>query len=141
MENKEMVKFKPIEPLKANRWIIHFNDEIKVPIYLFNKYKIKNEGDGLILTIRMFNSVEYSFNPADLFKITEVKIEYLDPIGEIVNGLILPVKGSNLETKCSYKDDNLMMTNFRFVIDVDNMRPLYKNTIETTEDGTEGDGK
>jgi hypothetical protein len=65
----------------------------------------------------------------------------LDPIGEIVNGLILPVKGSNLETKCSYKDDNLMMTNFRFVIDVDNMRPLYKNTIETTEDGTEGDGK
>lgn len=134
-------KFKMVEPLKSNRWILQFNEEVEVPFYLFNKYKIKNEGNDLILTTRMFNTVIYSFNPADLFKITEVKIKYLDPIGEIVNGLILPVKGSNLETKCSYKDDDIMMTNFRFVIDVDNIRPLYKNTIETTEDGTEGDGK
>jgi len=133
-------KFNAVEPLKSNGWIISFNDEVKVPPYQFSKYKLKNEGEDLILTTSMYNTVVYSFNPADLYKITDVKIEYLDPIGDVVNGLLLPVKGSNLEVKCSYKDDNLMFTKFRFVIDVTKMKPIYKNTIETTDNGTEGNG-
>lgn len=135
-----MEKFKTFEPLKSNRWVISFNDEVKVPPYQFSKYKLKNEGENLILTTSMYNTVVYSFNPADLYKITDVKIEYLDPIGEVVNGLLLPVKGSNLEIKCSYKDDNLMFTKLRFVIDTSKMTPIYKNTIETNYDGTEGNG-
>jgi hypothetical protein len=131
-------EFRMVEPLKSNRWVLSFNDEVIAPVYLFNRYKIKNEGDDLVLTTRMFNTIEYSFNPADLFKITEVKINYLDPTGEVVNGLILPIKGSNMEIKCSYKDDNLMFTNFRFIIDVEKMKPLYKNNIE---DEQQGDGK
>ena len=116
-----------VEPLKSNRWIISFNDEVPVPIYLFNKFKIKNEGGDLILTTRMYNTVDYSFNPAELFKITDVTIKYLNPIGEVVNGLVLPVKGSNLEIKCSYTDDDLMFTNFRFIIDIEKITPLIKN--------------
>ena len=134
-------EFKMVEPLKSNRWIISFNNDVEVPEYLFNRYKIKNEGGDLVLTPRMFNTVHYSFNPADLFKITEVTIKYLDPIGEVVNGLVLPIKGSNVEIKCSYKDDNLMFTNFRFIIDVEKMSPLYKNNIHTTENEQQGDGK
>lgn len=125
------MEYKLVEPLKSNRWVISFNDEVSVPKYLFNKYKLKNEGQDLILTTRMFNTVEYSFNPADLFNITYVKIEYLDPVNEVVNGLILPVKGSNVEIKCSYKDDNLMFTNFRFIIDIERMRPIKQHSIET----------
>jgi hypothetical protein len=134
-------EFKMVEPLKSNRWIISFNNDVEVPEYLFNRYKIKNEGGDLVLTTRMFNTVHYSFNPADLFKITEVTIKYLDPIGEVVNGLVLPIKGSNVEIKCSYKDDNLMFTNFRFIIDVEKMSALYKNNIHTTENEQQGDGK
>ena len=140
MDKYKIQDFKMTEPLKSNRWILSFNDEVNVPVYLFSKYKIKNEGNELIITTKMFNTIEYSFNPSDLYKITEVKIDYLDPIGNVVNGLILPIKGSNLEIKCSYKDDNLMFTNFRFVIDVTNMRLIYKNYIETTDNGTEGNG-
>jgi hypothetical protein len=137
----KLSEFKMVEPLKSNRWIISFNNDVEVPEYLFNRYKIKNEGEDLVLTTRMFNTVHYSFNPADLFKITEVTIKYLDPIGEVVNGLILPIKGSNVEIKCSYKNDNLMFTNFRFIIDVEKMSPLYKNNIHTTENEQQGDGK
>jgi hypothetical protein len=137
----KLSEFKMVEPLKSNRWIISFNNDVEVPEYLFNRYKIKNEGEDLVLTTRMFNTVHYSFNPADLFKITEVTIKYLDPIGEVVNGLVLPIKGSNVEIKCSYKDDNLMFTNFRFIIDVEKMSPLYKNNIHTTENEQQGDGK
>jgi hypothetical protein len=137
----KLSEFKMVEPLKSNRWIISFNNDVEVPEYLFNRYKIKNEGGDLVLTTRMFNTVHYSFNPADLFKITEVTIKYLDPIGEVVNGLVLPIKGSNVEIKCSYKDDNLMFTNFRFIIDVEKMSPLYKNNIHTTENEQQGNGK
>ena len=139
-EYMKLSKFKTVEPLKSNRWIISFNNDVEVPEYLFNRYKIKNEGEDLVLTTKMFNTVHYSFNPADLFKITEVTIKYLDPIGKVVNGLVLPIKGSNVEIKCSYKDDNLMFTNFRFIVDVTNMRLIYKNNIETTDNGTEGNG-
>ena len=104
-----------------------FNDEVEVPVYLFNKFKIKNEGENLILTTRMFNTVDYSFNPADLFKITDVTIKYLNPIGDIVGGLTFPVKGSNVEIKCSYSDDDLMFTNFRFIIDTEKIKSIFKN--------------
>ena len=116
-----------VEPLKSNRWIMSFNDEVEVPVYLFNKFKIKNEGENLILTTRMFNTVDYSFNPADLFKITDVTIKYLNPIGDIVGGLTFPVKGSNVEIKCSYSDDDLMFTNFRFIIDTEKIKSIFKN--------------
>ena len=80
----ELTKFTPVEPLKSNRFIIKFNKEVTVPEYLFRNFKIYNEGEKLIFKTKMYQTVNYSFNPADLFKITAVKIEYLDPVGEVV---------------------------------------------------------
>ena len=122
-----MIKFEPIEPLKNNRWIIKFNDEVKVPEYLFKNFKIKNEGEFFVLKTKIYETVEYSFNPKDLFKITDVYVEYLDPIGKVVNGMRLPVKGSNLSKSCDYSKDGIMTTNFRFVIDSEKINMYYKN--------------
>jgi hypothetical protein len=116
-----------IEPLKNNRWIIKFNEEVKVSEYLFSSFSIKNEGEDFILKTKIYETVNYSFNPKDLFKITDVYIEYLDPTGVVVNGMKLPVKGSNLSKKCDYGKDGIMTTNFRFIIDSEKINMYYKN--------------
>jgi hypothetical protein len=124
----ELTKFTPVEPLKSNRFIIKFNKEVTVPEYLFRSFKIYNEGDKLIFKTKMYQTVNYSFNPADLFKITSVTIEYLDPIGEVVNGLNFDVQGSNLSFKNDYLEDNLSIIDFQFVINPDTMKLIYQNS-------------
>jgi hypothetical protein len=124
----ELTKFTPVEPLKSNRFIIKFNKEVTVPDYLFRNFKIYNEGDKLIFKTKMYQTVNYSFNPADLFKITAVKIEYLDPVGEVVNGLSFDIQGSNLSYKNDYSDDNLSMIDFHFVINPETISLINKNS-------------
>jgi len=124
----ELTKFTSVEPLKSNRFIIKFNKEVTVPEYLFRNFKIYNEGEKLIFKTKMYQTVNYSFNPADLFKITDVKIEYLDPVGEVVNGLSFDVQGSNLSYKNDYSDDNLSMIDFQFVINPETISLIYKNS-------------
>jgi hypothetical protein len=124
----ELTKFTPVEPLKSNRFIIKFNKEVTVPEYLFRNFKIYNEGEKLIFKTKMYQTVNYSFNPADLFKITAVKIEYLDPVGEVVNGLSFDIQGSNLSYKNDYSDDNLSMIDFQFVINPETMKLIYQNS-------------
>ena len=122
-----MIKFEPIEPLQTNRWIIKFNEEVKIPEYLFRNFKLINEGKSFILKTKIYETVQYCFNPKDLFKITDVYIEYLDPTGVMVNGMKLPVKGSNSFKSCSYSKDGFMTTKFSFVIDSENINMYYKN--------------
>jgi len=124
----ELTKFTPVEPLKSNRFIIKFNKEVTVPDYLFRSFKIYNEGEKLIFKTKMYQTVNYSFNPADLFKITSVTIEYLDPIGDVVNGLSFDVQGSNLSFKNDYSDDSLSMIDFQFVINPETMKLIYQNS-------------
>jgi|688.fasta_scaffold587663_2 hypothetical protein len=119
---------KLIEPLKSNRFIINFNEEVKVPEYLFTSFKIYNEGDQLIFKTKIYQTVNYSFNPSDIFKITDIRIEYLDPVGKTVNGVVFKVKGSNLSYKNSYSDDSLSYINFRFIIDPESIYLIYKNS-------------
>lgn len=120
--------FKSIEPLKSNRFLIKFNEEVKIPEYLFRGFKMYNEGDGLIFKTKIFQTVDFSFNPSDMFKITDVTIQYLDPTGEVVNGLKFKTKGSNMKYKNDYGDDGLSIVKFQFIIDSDSITLLNKNT-------------
>ncbi len=124
----ELTKFTPVEPLRSNRFIINLNKEVTVPEYLFRSFKIYNEGENLIFKTKIFQTVNYSFNPADLFKITSVKIEYLDPTGEVVNGLSFDIQGSNLSFKNDYADDGLSTIDFQFVINPETISLINKNS-------------
>jgi hypothetical protein len=124
----KITDFTSIEPLKSNRFIIKFNDEVKIPEYLFRSFKIYNEGDNLIFKTKIFQTVDYSFNPSDIFKITDVKIEYLDPIGEVVNGLSFDVQGSNISFKNDYADDSLSTIYFQFVINTKTISLINQNS-------------
>lgn len=119
-----LTDFKPIEPLKENRFIINVLGT-NIPCYLFTKYKIFNEGDKLIFTTQFYETVHFSFNPKDFFDITGVKIDYLDPIGNVVNSLFFNVRGSNFERKQSYKNDGLQINKLRFIVDKNTMHLEY----------------
>lgn len=114
-----------IEPLKSNRWVIKFQG-IDISPYLFRKYKIYNEGEEIIFTTEFFESVQWSYNIKDIFNIESVIIEYLSPVGDVVNGIKFIPKGINFERKHSYSDDGLMITKLRFIIDTNTLTLLFK---------------
>lgn len=117
-----------IEPLRKNRFIIKLKG-VGIPMYLFLKYKIFNEGDDFIFTTSFYETFEYVFNPKDFFNITGVQIEYLDPTGAVINGLTFDVKGSNYKIKQRYssKKGGLQINKLRFIIDKDSMNLLYSD--------------
>lgn len=40
----KITDFTPIEPLKSNRFLIKFNDEVKIPEYMFRSFKMYKIG-------------------------------------------------------------------------------------------------
>jgi len=108
--------FKPFEPVLKNRFIINVNEEVNIPEYLFRKFHIENVGEDFIFTTEIYQTVEYTFNPADLTKITSIVLKFLGPIGDLVGGLHMLVKGSNMEIGGDYADDELLIVKFRFVV-------------------------
>jgi hypothetical protein len=116
------LEFKATEPLKENRWIIN-TYPFKINYFLFRKYKMYNQGESIIFETSFFETIDEVINPKDLMEITDISIEYLDPIGNTVGGLKLLVKGINFEKKHSYKKDKLLTTKLRFVIE--QIEPIY----------------
>ena len=108
--------FKPFEPVLKNRFIINVNEEVNIPEYLFRKFHIENVGEDFIFTTEIYQTVEYTFNPADLTKITSIVLKFLGPVGDLVGGLHMLVKGSNMEIGGDYADDELLIVKFRFVV-------------------------
>jgi hypothetical protein len=121
----EFKQFQQIEPLKNNRFLITFED-VNVPQYFFRNYEMYNEGEEMIFITEFLESVTYTFNPKDFFKINRVKLEYLDPIGQTAGGMIFKVKGSNFSKKGDYSDDSIQTTQLRFVVDIDSIDTLFE---------------
>ena len=108
--------FKSFEPLKENRFVINVNKEVNIPEYLFRKFHIENVGEDFIFTTEIYQTVQYTFNPADLTKITTIVLKFLGPVGDLVGGLHMLVKGSNMEMIGDYGSGELLITKFRFVV-------------------------
>jgi hypothetical protein len=121
----------PYEPKMENRFIIKFFG-IEVPEYLFRKYEIFNEGEEMIFTTEFIEPLHFTFNPKDLFDITNIEVKHLDPIGIEVSHLSFKVKGSNFEQKGDYSDGKLLINSFRFVVDKESM--VVKNLVQEPQD-------
>lgn len=120
------MKFYQQEPAKENRFIVKLIN-VDIPEYLFRKYEIFNEGDELIFTTEFWESVVYTFNPSDFFKITSVDLSYLDPTGTEHNGLTFDVKGSNFNKVGSYASDEITTIKLRFIVDKNTIKLKYEN--------------
>ena len=126
--------FKPFEPVLKNRFIVNVNEEVNIPEYLFRKFHIENVGEDFIFTTEIYQTVEYTFNPADLTKITSIVLKFLGPVGDLVGGLHMLVKGSNMEIGGDYGDDGLLIVKFRFVVKPEEINLLCQD-IKKEEDG------
>jgi hypothetical protein len=126
--------FKSIEPLKENRFIINVNEEVNIPEYLFRKFHIENVGEDFIFTTEIYQTVQYTFNPADLIKITTIVLKFLGPVGDLVGGLHMLVKGSNMDIIGDYSEDGLLIVKFRFVIKPEGINLLCQD-VKKEEDG------
>jgi len=123
-----MEEFVTIEPLKSNRWVIK-TKPLEITDFLFREYKMYNEGENIIFETSFIETILGTFNPRELMNITDLTIQYLDPVGEVVGGFDMTVKGINFEKHHSYSDDSLLTTNLRFVID--RINPIFVNKEET----------
>ena len=126
--------FKSFEPLKENRFVINVNKEVNIPEYLFRKFHIENVGEDFIFTTEIYQTVQYTFNPADLTKITTIVLKFLGPVGDLVGGLHMLVKGSNMEMIGDYGSGELLITKFRFVVKPEEINLLCQD-IKKEDDG------
>ena len=76
------IEFRPVEPLMENRWFIKTHP-ININPYLFRKYKMYNEGETIIFKTEFLETVMDTYNPKELLEITDITVEYLDPIGHV----------------------------------------------------------
>ena len=124
MEKNSFDGWHQIEPAKNNRFIIKLKGA-DIPSYLFRKYKIFNEGEQVIFVTEFWETVNFTFNPLEFFKITDVEIEYLDPTGQKHNSLSFEVKGSNFKKIGDYADDNITTIKMRFVAKTETLKVEY----------------
>ena len=121
----DIFKFKTMEPLKKNRWILKLIGT-DIPEYIFTEYKIYNEDSKMIFETQFIECVEFQYNPKDLFNIVGVDIKYLDHTGVDVGGIFFYVKEVNFEKKCSYKKNGLMKTKLKFTIKSETIKTINK---------------
>lgn len=122
---------KPIEPLMANRWIIKTIPEI-IDDFLFRKYKFYNDGDKLIFETEFFETVHGVITPGEIMNITDIQLQYLDPIGNVVAGHHMTIKGINFIKEHDYTDDGLLVTHLYF--EIKDTHPIFTKKTETPID-------
>jgi hypothetical protein len=123
-------KWEYFEPLKTNRWIIKLKG-CDIEEYLFRKYKIFNDGDKLMFSTEVYETVQFQINPKDLFNIEDVTIEFLDPVGTVVNGFIFNPKSIQFEQSGDYGSDDLL--NYKILMEID------KSTLHSLQNVKKGD--
>jgi hypothetical protein len=125
-EIQNKIKFGEFEPKRTNRFVIKF-EGLEIPSYLFRSFKLYNVGSEIIFITEIMEVVNMTINPQDLFKVTDVVIEHLDPTGVTVNGLKFQVKGINFIQKCDYNQDEITSTKIRMVVRDKTMNKLYND--------------
>jgi hypothetical protein len=130
MENTESkLDYVSFEPSRSNRFFIEL-DGIDIPAYLFRKYRLFNVGEDLIFITEIFDTVNHTLNPSNLFNVVGATIKHLDPTGVMVNGLKFEVKGVNFIQKGNYSSDDLLTTQLRLVVKEGTMHKLFKDIVE-----------
>jgi len=99
-----------IEPSMSNRFIIK-TFGVDIPSYLFRRYKLYNDGEQFILETDFYETMNFTFNPEDIFNMTGIQIEYVDPTNTPFSSLKFDITGINYEKKGDYADSDLTFNN------------------------------
>jgi hypothetical protein len=83
------------------------------------------------LNFSLLNTVDYTIVPDDVIQLRKIKLEFLDPVGHVINGYDMNVEFEKMSLKCDYSDDGLLTHNFVFY--VKNLNQLHTNVGEESE--------
>ena len=130
--NLRRVEWPNPEPLKTNRWLLNVGN---IPSYLVRNLDLETFTEkgktNTKLKFSLMNIVGYTVVPDDVVTLKNIKLEFLDPTGHVVNGYDMKVEFENMSFKCDYSEDNLLTHNFVFY--VKNLNQLYTNVGEESE--------
>jgi hypothetical protein len=84
-----------------------------------------------MFSTEVYETVQFQINPKDLFNIEDVTIEFLDPVGTVVNGFIFNPKSIQFEQSGDYGSDDLL--NYKILMEID------KTTLHSLQNVKKGD--
>ena len=129
---EKILEFKLQEPLRTNRWLLKVG---KVPAWLVRSTNLETfveKGKTYTkLNFSLLNTVDYTIVPDDVIQLRKIKLEFLDPVGHVINGYDMNVDFEKMSLKCDYSDDGLLTHEFVFY--VKNLNQLHTNVGEESE--------
>jgi hypothetical protein len=124
-KNGNIHSFIEMEPKLTNRFNLGFMG-MDVPEYLFRGYKLYNDADKLIFETSFYETVSFTSNPVDFFKIYGVNVLFLEPTGQVASSWVFDVEGISFETEANYKDAELLTFKFKFEVNKKSFRVINK---------------
>ena len=129
---ERILEWKIQEPLRTNRWLLKAG---KVPVWLVRSTNLETfveKGKTYTkLNFSLLNTVDYTIVPDDVIQLRKIKLEFLDPVGHVINGYDMNVDFEKMSLKCDYSDDGLLTHEFVFY--VKNLNQLNTNAGEESE--------
>lgn len=107
------IKTPMIEPLLKYKWLIKMG---KIPVELFNKFKIYNDGDIVRFETEIRQTVQFKCDLFKLFDLTEFSIKYLDLSNTEMFETKYIIKGMNFEETGDYGDDGISTVTLKLII-------------------------
>jgi len=113
----------PYEPMRTNRWIIKMgggNVIKEIPEYLFQSYKIKTkeipnqERQGTQLSLKLRNGSGFLATPDMFIDEKKVVLEFLDPVGCVMEKYLMDVVFNGFEMVGDYADGSLLTADVSF---------------------------
>jgi len=104
-----------VEPKMSFRFKIRFKG-LDIPDFLFRKYKMYNEAEKLIFETSIYETIDFSLNPTDFFKILEIELIFVDATGKNISSWEFFAEGISFETEGDYGKSDIMFHNFKFEV-------------------------
>jgi len=116
--------FSIIEPKVSCRFILEA-EGLNIPEWCYRKYKLYNDGDKLIFTTEILETIQTIINPKDLFNITSFCVKTLDPKGHIIHKLSFDISDINFHQKNEYKKSKISKFKIKGTVKLDSIFCTY----------------
>lgn len=116
-----LAEFPTFEPLKDGRFILTFLG-YSIPEYLVRSYRFYNDGDKLMMDVKIIEAQIFVIDPTKLFDIEGMLLTFIDQTGMEYMRHSFTIKGMNFEHISDYGINELSSYQFVFEIDKSSYR-------------------
>ena len=106
------------EPARANRFIVYFIGA-DIPSHASHNYAFYYENDNIMLEINFYDFVGFIFNPRDASFISDIVIDFLDPVGVVYGTLRATViECLEFEKRGDYSSNEITNNRAKFLVSI-----------------------